>query len=332
MKVGIIGAGAWGTALGMTAKWAGCGVTFWDREPHLIDQINNTHTTDTPLEGLKLDPSIKATHDIKEVCDSDIILLVTAAQSIRDVVLSISSHVREDTYIILCSKGIEEDTGELLTNIIKGTLPENPIGVLSGPAFAIEVAQELPTAVSIATEDIQTSRWLASALNSKRFRLYPTNDITGVQLGGALKNVLAIASGIASGMKLGQNAQASLVTRGLSELSVLGTALGAKSETFMGLSGLGDIILTCTSLTSRNMKFGIMIGEGLSLKEVKEKLGKLAEGVYTTKALRVLAEKYHVDLPICNTVYRILYEDFGAQEAMEELLSRPLRDEAAEKI
>lgn len=327
-RVGVIGAGAWGTALGIAARWAENDVIFWDKETTVINQIAQTHTINTPLEGLSLDPAIQATHLLEEVCDTDIILLVTAAQAIRSVAEKLSKLVSPKTYIVLCSKGIEETTGTLLTDILKTSFPNNPIAILSGPAFAGEVAQGLPTAVSLAADTLQVSRLVSSTLSSRTFRLYPSTDPIGVHLGGAFKNVLAIASGIALGMKLGQNAQASLVTRGLSELIIVGTALGAKPETFMGLSGLGDMILTCTSLTSRNMKFGALIGEGMSMTEVQKSHTKLAEGVSTTKALMNLAERLSVELPICQCVYKVLYEGMTPKEALDILLSRPLKDES----
>lgn len=325
--IGIIGAGAWGTALGMAAQWAGAEVLFWDRDASVIDQIANTHMTNVPLQGLKLHPSLRATHSLEDLSQSDMILLVTAAQAIPEVANKLAQFLKPKIPIVLCSKGIQQDTGKLLTDRIKSALPHNPLAVLSGPAFAIEVAQSLPTAVSLAAENIEMARKLSQALTSKLFRVYPSNDIIGVQLGGAFKNVLAIASGIVNGMKLGQNAQASLVTRGLAELSALGEALGAKTETFMGLSGLGDIILTCTSLTSRNMKFGTLLGEGHSMQEIKKIHNKLAEGVFTTKAVMVLSKKLDIDLPICKCVNQILYENFDVKSAFEDLLSRPIRDE-----
>lgn len=318
IRVGIVGGGAFGTALAGVAHAAGCIVHLWDRTPEVVSRFNAQH---------EKFHNISATSEIEVVLQSDIVLLATSAQAIPQICDLIKDKISPNAYIVLCSKGIHQESGRFFSDIISEALPENPLAVLSGPAFAVEIAAGLPTAVTIASQSIQTSRWLASSLNSRRFRLYPSNDMIGVQLGGALKNVLAIASGIADGMNMGKNAQAALITRGTGEIASLGTAMGADRLTFMGLSGFGDIMLSCNSDKSRNYSLGLEIGKGHKFDPTQTKNAPLTEGVYTTLAAKKLADKFGVEMPVCLMVHRILYENFDINKVWDELLIRPIKDE-----
>lgn len=318
IRVGIVGGGAFGTALAEVAHAAGCIVRIWDRTPEVISRFN------AQRENLH---SISGTSCIEDVLQSDIVLLATSAQAIPQICELIKDKISPNAYIVLCSKGIHQESGRFFSEIISEALPENPLAVLSGPAFAVEIAAGLPTAVTIAGQSVQIGRWLASSLNSRRFRLYPSSDMIGVQLGGALKNVLAIASGITDGMQMGKNAQASLITRGTGEIASLGVAMGADRLTFMGLSGFGDIMLSCHSAKSRNYSLGYEIGKGHKFDPTQTRHAPLTEGVYTTLAVKKLADKFGIEMPVCLMVYRILYENFDINRVWDEFLLRPIKDE-----
>ncbi len=325
--VGVIGAGAWGTALALVAHRAGSQTMIWGREPEVIENIAKKGENPTRLPGVKFDPMIVSTMDLEEACQANILVVAVPAQYLREVTTAMAPFVPDDSYVVIASKGVEVDSRMLMSEVASQTLPHRPIGILSGPSFADEVANGLPTAVALAAGDLIKSNWLARSFNSKHFRIYPTDDVVGVQIGGALKNVLAIAAGIVEGRKLGNNAHAALVARGLAELTRLAVAKGGRVETLGGLSGIGDICLTCYNDKSRNMRFGKIIGMGKSVQQAIEETEHLTEGVATSKVVMAMAEELAVDLPVCSAVNDILNKGLDVDIVIEDLLSRPIRTE-----
>lgn len=327
-KIGVIGAGAWGTALAQVQAKSGREVILWAREPEVHQAITEKGENTTYLPGIQLEPSIKVTQSISEMSDeADILLLVTPAQYIRSTLDSLRSATSEGKPLVICSKGIELDTGLLLSQVVKEELPEASCAVMTGPSFAREIAQGLPSAVTLATSDRDTAQYLSENLASKTLRPYLSEDVLGAQIGGAIKNVVAIACGALYGKKMGENARAALMTRGIAEMGRLASAMGAKKETLMGMCGLGDVVLTCSSLQSRNFSLGVMLGEGRSLKEIMLERKSVTEGVHTAKALMTLANKNAVDMPICEAVNNCLNEGVSIEDAIEEMLNRPFAHE-----
>ncbi len=326
-SVGIIGGGAWGTALAQSLRRAGRAVLLWAREPEVVAGINERHTNDAFLPGVALDPEIHATGKLSEVAHSDMILLVAPAQHVRAVSGQLRPHLRPGQPIVLCAKGIEQASGRLMGEVLSETVPEAPRAVLSGPSFAADVARGLPTALTIACASEAMGRTLAERIGNRNLRLYWTNDLVGVELGGALKNVLAIAAGIVDGKGLGASAHAALVTRGFSELRRFGEALGARPETLIGLSGLGDLILTCGSPQSRNMSLGRALGQGLTLAQALGGRTAVTEGVYTAVAVRRIAREKGIDMPICAAVCDIVEGRLSVADAIGQLMQRPLKHE-----
>ena len=320
-RIAVIGAGAWGTALANTAARAGRDVTLWARDPAAVAQL--TTTRENPrLPGIRLDDRVAATGAISDVVQAEAVLLVVPAQDLRTAATALASHVAQSTPVIACAKGIERGTHRFMTEVISETLPKAVPGILSGPSFAADVARGLPTAVTLACADEAIAAAIARSLGSQTFRPYHTIDVRGVEIGGAAKNVLAIAAGIVAGRKLGASATAALVTRGFAELARFGRALGARSETLTGLSGLGDLILTCSSPQSRNFSLGISLGEG------RKPEGKLAEGAFTAAALVELAREKQIEMPIASAVAAVLDGSLTVDQAIESLLTRPFRSEA----
>lgn len=327
MKIGVMGAGAFGTACAMVALRGGNDVTLWARNPELVREIADSGENTQYMKGFKLEPCPDVTSDISDMGGMEAILVVTPAQALRQNLLDISPYIDRNLPLILCSKGIETATGLLLSEVVEEVLPSQKLGILSGPSFAKEMMKDLPTAVTLAMEDEEEGQVIMENLGSANFRPYICNDIIGAQIGGAVKNVMAIACGIAHGRKLGENARAALITRGLAEITRLGIAIGGRFETLMGLSGLGDLALTCNSLESRNMSFGYALGKGETVTEILGKRKAVTEGFYTTPAVLRRAKNLGVEMPICSVVNQILNEDYDIDEAMENLLSRPLRSE-----
>jgi glycerol-3-phosphate dehydrogenase (NAD(P)+) len=320
-SVSVIGAGAWGTALAAVAARAGRDVTLYARRAESAAQIASTRAN-PKLSGAQLDASVNVTHDMALAARADIILIATPAQSLREAVTAIAPHLAKATPVIATAKGIERGTHKFMTEVIAETAPDAIPAILSGPSFADDVARGLPTAVTLAAKDEGLASALVQALGSSTFRPYHTTDVRGVEIGGAAKNVLAIAAGIAVGRKLGASAQAALTTRGFSELTRLGRACGARNETMAGLSGLGDLILTCSSLQSRNFALGIALGRG----EARPR-DRLAEGEFTAPVLIELAASQNVDMPVSNAVAAILSGAATIDEAIESLLTRPFKAE-----
>lgn len=325
--IGIIGAGAWGTALAAMGRRAGLSVVLWARESEVVESINKHHENTAFLPGIKLDQEIRATSDIAEAAAHDILFLVTPGQALRSVSRMLQPHVRESTAILICAKGLERGTRMLMSDVLRETVPQARPMVLSGPTFAADVASGRPTAITLAAETEEQARPIAEMIAGTAFRPYLSDDLTGVQIGGALKNVLAIACGIVSGRKLGESARAALMTRAFAELSRFASELGAQPGTMAGLSGLGDLILTCSSIQSRNMSLGFALGEGRSLDEVLGSRNSVSEGVYTAAVIDAIARERGIDMPIAQAVHHIVEGDLSIDEAIDQLMSRPIRAE-----
>jgi glycerol-3-phosphate dehydrogenase (NAD(P)+) len=323
---GIIGAGAWGTALAITLAKAGRQVTLWAHEPNVVTAINQTHENAVYLKSVKLDDKIKAISNLADLATCDAWILATPAQHTREVVKQVAAVAGPIKPIIIATKGIEQGTTALMSDVIGSILPNYPIAILSGPTFAIEVAKGLPTALTLAIKDKVIGENLIRAMSTPSFRLYLTNDVLAAQLGGAIKNVLAVACGIISGRQMGENARAALMTRGLTEMIRLGKVLGGRPETLMGLSGLGDLVLTCSSAQSRNMSLGIALGQGRSLKDIVAERTSVSEGIYTASAALALAKKHTVEMPIVEAVDAVL-NGADLESTIAKLLARPLKEE-----
>lgn len=326
-KIGILGGGAWGTALAAAATQAGRDTLLWARESDAVDAVNQDHENTVFLPGVPLDAGLRATNRLSDLGDRDAVLMVAPAQYTRAMAAQLAEHLRADVPLVICSKGIEVSTGELLSTAIAEAAPGHPVGVLSGPTFAAEVARGLPCAVTLAVEDEGLGARLVDALGLPTFRPYLSSDIVGAQIGGAIKNVLAIATGVAAGLGTGENARAAVITRGLAEMVRFGAIYGARRETLMGLSGLGDLILTCSSTQSRNMSLGKAVGEGKSFADIMAGRNSVAEGAHTVDIVYQIALEKNLDMPITKAVYRILKEGKNARDVMDDLLARPFTDE-----
>jgi glycerol-3-phosphate dehydrogenase (NAD(P)+) len=327
-SIGIIGGGAWGTALGLVALRAGRAPLLWAREPEVVAAINSGHENPLFLPRVALDPRLRATGETAEVAANDLLLLAVPAQHLRAAATALAPHLKPGTPVVICAKGIEARTGALLSEVVRETLPQAPVALLSGPTFAAEVAAGFPTAITLAASDAALGQRLVQSLGSRAFRPYYTDDVPGAQIGGAVKNVIAIACGIVVGRKLGDNARAALITRGLAEMARLALAKGGRAETLMGLSGLGDLALTCTSLQSRNCSLGVALGEGKRLEDILAARRSVAEGVSSASAAAALAQRLGIDMPIVAAVDAILHRGGAIDGAIEALLSRPFRGEA----
>lgn len=326
--IGIIGAGAWGTALALVARRAGRKAILWAHETETVAAIRERRENPF-LPGVKLDPEIAATTDMKEAAAADAILLVPPAQHLRPVAAALAQHVKKNIPIVICAKGIESKTGALMSDALAAAMPHARTCVLSGPTFATEVARGLPTAVTLASADETAGAALARALTSRHFRIYRSDDVIGAQLGGAVKNVIAIACGVVMGRGLGDNARAALITRGLAEIARLARAMGAKPETIMGLSGLGDLALTCTGEQSRNLSLGMALGRGERIADILAKRRSVAEGVATAGSVVTLAARYGVEMPIAAAVDAVANKGADIDATIAALLARPSAQEEA---
>jgi len=323
-RIAVLGGGAWGTALALTCARAGRNVTLWEYEPGNAASLEKKRESRF-LPGVRVDNEIKVTRDLGDTANSDAILLVVPAQAVRSVVTSLASLVAKHTPLIACAKGIEHGTHKFMTEIIAECAPAAVPAILSGPSFAADVARGMPTAVTVAASDGKIALDLAHALSAGTFRPYHSTDVRGVELGGATKNVLAIAAGIVTGKGLGASASAALTTRGFAELVRFGKACGARTETMMGLSGLGDLILTCGTPQSRNFSCGVALGKGEKPDTAAH--GKLAEGIFTAPVLLEMAREKNVEMPISVAVAAVLSGKLSVDEAIESLLTRPLKSE-----
>ncbi len=325
MKLGIIGGGAWGTALAQVASAGERETIIWALEPEVIEAVNARHENPAFLPGVPLNAAIRATNDLGELNRCDAWLVVTPAQHMRSV---LEQAPNCDKPLVLCAKGIEERTGQLLHQVAKEACPRAQVAVLSGPTFAHEVAKGLPTAVTLAAHDEALAEQLRDRIKQPTFRIYISNDVAGAEIGGAVKNVLAIACGIVEGKGLGQNARAVLIGRGFAEMTRFGLAFGARRETLAGLSGLGDLVLTCSSTSSRNYSLGKGIGEGRSAAELLSDRKTVAEGAFTAPVLARLARQKDIDMPIVGAVEGLIQGRANVDEALGALLSRPAKSEA----
>ncbi|WBH15203.1 NAD(P)H-dependent glycerol-3-phosphate dehydrogenase [Sphingomonas radiodurans] len=322
MKIGVIGGGAWGTALAQVASRGG-NVLLWAREPDVIDGINARHENAAFLPGVALSPAIRATDRLDDLADCEAVLVVAPAQHVGAV---LAATPVGDTPLVLCAKGIEAGTRRLVGEVAQAAHPHAPIAVLSGPTFAHEVAAGLPTAVTLACADEDLQARLAARLAGPAFRPYASTDVIGAEIGGAVKNVLAIACGVVEGAGLGQNARAALIARGFAEMTRFGIARGARPETLAGLSGLGDLVLTCSSTSSRNFSLGLGLGRGERAANLLADRRTVAEGAFTAPVLAEAAAEAGIDMPITAAVCRLL-DGVPARDVIESLLARPLRDE-----
>lgn len=327
-NIGIIGLGIWGTALSLAAARAGNNVLCWAREEDVVHAINAQHVNQLFLPDVPLPEQIKATTDMREVMSfADTILLVAPAQYTRSVLEQMKPFVRPNTTIVLCAKGIETSTGCLLSEIVAQVIPDVSIAVLSGGGFAYEVAQNKPTAVTIACTDIEKAQALTTQMGSAFFRPYSSADIISPQIGGSIKNVIAIAAGCVQGAGFGDNARAALITRGLNEMTRLSKALGGHLRTMMGMCGLGDLILTANCCQSRNFSFGYDVGKAGKVGDLLNQNTKTVEGIYTAAAVLKRAKTVNIEMPICQAVNAVLFENQSLEDATKYLLSRPFRDE-----
>jgi len=321
--IGVVGGGAWGTALACLARRAGREVTLWSRDPAISIAIARERANPVYLPGIALDAGIAAAEDLEALATCDVLLLVCPAQAVREL----AHRLPGDSPVVICAKGIETATGLLMPEVFEQVQPERRVALLSGPSFAEEAVRGLPTAVSIATWNPTLGQSLATSLAAGAFRPYWTHDMMGAALGGALKNVLAIAAGIVEGRGLGYNAAAALVTRGFAEMARLGLAMGAELETLTGLSGLGDLVLTCHGPLSRNRSLGLALGKGQSLAQHMQGRRQVVEGEATAPAVLARAARLGIEMPICNAVDAILHKGADLDQTIRNLLARPLRRE-----
>jgi len=324
---GVIGAGAWGTALAITVHRAGLAVKLWAMEEEVVVSINEEHRNNLFLPDVDIPEDVNATNNLAIAAAADLVLLVVPAQHLRHTCQKLAPVWSPGVPVVICSKGIEQGTGALMSQVVSATLTEAPLIVLSGPTFAKEVAVGLPSAITLACADENLSRDVSQAIGTPNFRPYQSDDVVSAEMGGAVKNVLAIACGIVQGRGFGDSARAALITRGLTEIGRLAVALGGKPETLMGLCGLGDLMLTATSMQSRNYSLGVALGEGKTLDSVLNERRAVTEGVHTAKALHDLANKNRVGMPICAAVYAVLHQDADIDTVVRELLDRPFREE-----
>jgi glycerol-3-phosphate dehydrogenase (NAD(P)+) len=326
-KAGVIGAGAWGTALAQVCVRAGLETVLQAREPEVVKSIHARRVNELFLPGVELDAGIVVTPDLADLADCDLVLAVPPAQFMRATLATFAPHARDDAPIVLCSKGIERGSLKLMTQVLAETIPAAPAAVLSGPSFAADVSRGLPTAVTLACEDAALGEELMWTLSAPGFRPYLATDLIGAEVGGAIKNVLAIACGLSEGRGLGRSAHAALITRGFAEMTRLGVALGAEPQTVAGLCGLGDLVLTCSSPQSRNMSLGLALGQGQTVEQALAGKRSVAEGYESAPAVRELAERAGVDMPICKGVAALLAGETTVEAVIDALLSRPLKSE-----
>ena len=324
---GVIGAGAWGTALAQVAGWAGLDVLLQAREPEVVESIRARRVNEAFLPGIVLDDHVSVTAELADLGTCDLILAVPPAQHMRSTLAAFAAHHRPGVPVILCSKGIERGSLKLMTDVLAETLPAAPAAVLSGPSFAGEVARGLPSAVTLACADRALGEALMWTLSAPGFRPYLATDLIGAEVGGAIKNVLAIACGMAEGRGLGRSAHAALITRGFAEMTRMGVALGGQAETVAGLCGLGDLVLTCSSPQSRNMSLGLALGQGQTVQQALAGKRSVAEGYESAPAVRELAAKMGVDMPISLAVAALLNGETTVEAVIDNLLSRPLKAE-----
>ena len=334
IRIGVVGAGSWGTSLANLLASKGFAIDLWVFEKEVIQQIIESGENQYFLPDIKLSPNLKPSHNLVNVVSGkDLVLVVVPSHVMRETTLKMANHISKEAIIASASKGIENKTHLTMTGVLQETLPQIPpehLAVISGPSFAREVAQNLPTVVTAASKDIEISVVVQQVMATPNFRVYTSDDVMGVELGGSLKNVIAIAAGVIDGLQLGLNTRAALITRGMTEIRRLGLKMGANPRTFTGLAGFGDLILTCTGHLSRNHTVGQKIGEGKKVNDILGQMRMVAEGVKTAKSVYNLSRKLGVDMPISHEIYRILYEDLDPKEAVYRLMTRDLKQELDE--
>jgi glycerol-3-phosphate dehydrogenase (NAD(P)+) len=326
-KFGVIGAGAWGTALANVVAANGKACVLWAREEEVVNAVNTDHRNPVFLPDIEINSHVRATTDLADACNAEALLFVAPTQHIRSVAENAAPHIRDGLPVVLCAKGIELGSNALLSQVLHETVPHAVPAVLSGPTFADEVARGLPAGVTLACANDAVATDLAESLGSPTFRPYLSSDVIGAQIGGALKNVLAIAAGIVTGRALGENAKAAVITRGLAEMLRFGEAMGGDGITLMGLSGLGDLVLTCGSSKSRNHTLGVALARGEAAKDFLSARNSVAEGAYTAAAAMAIAQEKKIDLPICEAIDAVINQGVGLDKAIESLLNRPFRTE-----
>jgi glycerol-3-phosphate dehydrogenase (NAD(P)+) len=328
MRCAVVGAGAWGTALADLLATNGCDVQLWAFERDVADAINERRENPRFLPGVTLAPTVQATSVLADALDeAGLIVYAVPSAHLRAVARSGAGAVPQRAVLAVATKGIEQGSLGLMTDVVEAEVPDRSVVGISGPSFAAEVAARQPTAVVAASRDILAAQQVQETLSSAAFRVYTHDDVVGVELGGALKNVMAVATGIAEGVELGFNSRAALITRGLAEMTRLGVALGAQAATFAGLAGIGDLVLTCTGALSRNRAVGLAIGRGATLEQALAGKETVAEGVATARSARELAQREGVEMPIVETVHRVLFENYPARNSVIALMSRGLRAE-----
>ena len=332
-KVCVLGAGSWGSALALVLAKNGYDVSLWTRDKEQADSINKTKENTDYLPGVLFPNNIKVTTNIEDsVSNSKLIVLAVPSQAIRGISKQIKPFVKDEQILVDVAKGLEKGTGLRLSEVCREELPNNPYVTLSGPSHAEEVARDIPTTVVVASEDLEIAQKVQDIFMSPKFRVYTNPDIVGVELGGALKNIIAFGAGICDGLGLGDNAKAALMTRGIREISRLGVAMGANTSTFSGLSGIGDLIVTCTSMHSRNRRAGILIGQGKSLEETLKEVKMVVEGITATEVAYEVAKELNVDMPITNAIYSVLHGGCSANEVVMELMMRNKTHEIEEVV
>lgn len=325
-KITVLGSGGWGTALAILSNDCGHNTAVWGKFEEEINYIEKNGENPL-LKGIKIPKDITFTTDNDIIRSSDIVIIATPSFAVKETALMLREYIDSKTIVVSVAKGFEKNSLKRFSEVISESLPENPVVVLSGPSHAEEVGRKIPTSIVSASEDMIAAEVVQETLSNDYFRIYTNSDIIGVEVGAALKNIIAIASGIISGMKLGDNTTAALMTRGINEMSKLGVSLGGKSSTFAGLSGVGDLIVTCTSVHSRNRSFGTLIGQGISVEEAREKIGTV-EGYFATAAAKRLAKENGVEMPIVNECYKILYDGMDTKKSISNLMNRDKKNEA----
>jgi glycerol-3-phosphate dehydrogenase (NAD(P)+) len=331
LKIGVVGAGSWGTALANLLATKGFAIDWWVYEEDVCRQIEQTSVNQVFLDGVPLSSNLHPSNDISKVVrDKEMVLIVVPSHVMRAVAQNMASTLDQDSILVSASKGIENHTQLTMSGVLKEALPhfsDDRFGVLSGPSFAQEVAQGLPTVVTVASKDLACAEKIQEVFATPRFRVYTNNDVIGLELGGSVKNVIAIAAGMIDGLNMGLNTRAALITRGLTEIRRLGLAMGANPRTFTGTAGVGDLVLTCTGNLSRNHTVGFHIGRGKNLDELIADMRMVAEGVKTARSVYNLSNRLNVEMPICHAVYRILYEGLSPADATRQLMTRDLKHE-----
>ena len=326
-NIAVIGSGGWGTAVAIHLDGKGYDVTLWSWKQEECDNILRDGENKEFLPGVKVPDTIKLTSDISCVKDKDLVVLVSPSKVIRQTAHSMAPYITEGTPVVILSKGIEDETLMTLSQVVEEEIPQAKVAALSGPSHAEEVARKIPTTCVVACECEETAKFIQNIFMSENFRIYTNTDVLGVELGGALKNVIALCAGVTDGIGFGDNTIAALMTRGIKEIARLGVKMGANAETFYGLAGIGDLIVTCTSKHSRNRRAGVLIGQGMKLQEALDTVHMVVEGVYAAKAAYKLSLKYDVEMPIVSEAYNVLFNDASPRDAIISLMTRDKKDE-----